>query len=110
VITEAIECVLVLRQAVLLAPVGVEVVSVPGAFGDGDSKPIDYPEDVFEVGFAEAGTVEVINAEQDVAFISRQEGVENEVGRIALVEVAGGGGRQAGSDWRLAIGDTGLAI
>ena len=77
-----------------LAPVGVEVLGRSGSFCDRDAQVPDDAEDVFEVFFPEAGTVEVINAQPDVAGFARQFCVEEEVGGVAPVEVAGGGGRE----------------
>lgn len=102
---EMIEGFAVLRQAVLLAPVIVEISRIGRAIRYPDPQPVDHPENVFKVGFAEAGAVEIIDAEQYPALLSGQEGIQGEVGGVACMQVAGGGGRQAGDGWRLAIGD-----
>lgn len=70
--TKSVKCLLVLGKALFLAPVGVEVGSVPWAIGNGDPQPVDDPKNVFEVDFAKARAVEVINAEQDTALVSDQ--------------------------------------
>ena len=94
VVPQFVECGEVVFHPMFLAPVGVEVLGRSGSVCDRDAQVPDDAEDVFEVFFPEAGTVEVINAQPDAAGFARQFCVEEEVGGVAPVEVAGGGGRE----------------
>jgi hypothetical protein len=62
-ISEAIKCVPILGQAMLLAPIGVEVCRISRAFPHLDSQPVNNPENIFQVRLAETSAVEVIDAE-----------------------------------------------
>lgn len=97
---ELFEGVEVFGQATGLSPAGVEIFGVGWAVGKGDAETIDDAEDVFEIVFAEAGAVEVVDAKQEATVGASQAGVEQEVGRVAQVKEAGGSGGEAGKTWR----------
>jgi hypothetical protein len=97
---ELFEGVEVFGQAAGLGPAGVKIFGVGWAVGEGDAEAVDDAEDVFEVVFAEAGAVEVIDAKQEATVGASQAGVEQEVGRVTQVKEAGGSGGEADKTWR----------